>query len=109
MPASKQDRVHGKAEPDGVKTRALTVKQAKFVEVYDGNGTKACRLAGYKGSDNVMAQQARDNLSNPQIREAIRAREKAEVRPLVATRQQRQAFWTSVMGDVDEVMFARLK
>lgn len=77
--------------------------------MYAGNGTEAARLAGYKGSDNVLAQTARDLLRNPQISEAIRAREKEEVRPLIATRQERQAFWTAVMNDTDEEMPARLK
>lgn len=92
-----------------MKARPLTSKQRKFVEAYAGNGTEAARVAGYRGDENVLAQVARDNLRKPQIAEAIRKRETKETRGAIATRQERQAFWTSVMHDCDEQMFARLK
>lgn len=88
---------------------ALTAKQRRFVEVYAGNGTEAARLAGYAGSDNVLAQVGRNNLRNPQIAQAIREREARTLTPAIASRQERQAFWTDVMRNDDEQMFARLK
>ncbi|WP_161607113.1 terminase small subunit [Myxococcus xanthus] len=90
-------------------SRALTAKQRRFAELYDGNGTEAARQAGYSGSDNVLAQTARGLLRNPHIRALIDAREGKQVGPRIATREQRQAFWTEVMGDVDEATLARLK
>lgn len=36
--------------------------------ILEKNGTKAARLAGYKGNDNVLAVQAHENLRNPKIR-----------------------------------------
>ena len=89
--------------------RELTAKQRRFAEVYDGNGTKAARLAGYSGSDNTLAQAARELLRNPQIRAAIQAREKVDIGPAVATREQRQEFWTSVMVNPERAMKDRLK
>lgn len=89
--------------------RKLTSRQRKFIEVYAGNGTKAARLAGYRGTDNALAQAARALLRNPQISKAIRDREQQEVRPYVATRQERQQFWTRVMGDPKEEMAQRLR
>ena len=75
----------------------LTGKQKKFGDFYDGNGTEACRQAGYKGSDNVLAQQARDNLSKPHIIAYIESRN-TEAKKIISTREDRQAFWSEVMG-----------
>ncbi len=52
----------------------LTVKQTRWIDAYianNGNATDACRKAGYSGTDNSLAQQGHDNLSNPQIRAAL--------------------------------------
>lgn len=59
------------------KPRDLTKKQDAWTESYLANGfngTEASRAAGYKGSDNVLAQVARENLRNPQIASRVRAR-----------------------------------
>lgn len=89
--------------------RSLTAKQKLFAEAFDGNGTEACRRVGYKGSDNVLAQQARENLRNPQIVALIEARQTAKARPLIATREERQRFWTETMADAGADMVHRLK
>lgn len=89
--------------------QGLTPKQKKFIEVYAGNGTEAARLAGYAGDDNALGVAAHYNLSNPKIVEAIQAREKAKIRPLIASREKRQEFWTLVMLDSGEDMRNRLK
>jgi phage terminase small subunit len=88
---------------------ALTSKQRKFIEVYAGNGTEAARLAGYSGNDNTLAQAARELLRNPHVAAAIREREAKEMRPHIATRLQRQAFWTQVMQDELADLMARLR
>ncbi len=87
----------------------LTPRQRKFIAVYAGNGTEAARLAGYNGSDNVLAQVARENLRKPQIALALKEREAKEVRPLIADRQERQALWTRAMRGEEEVGPDRLK
>jgi phage terminase small subunit len=87
----------------------FTPKQLKFVELYSGNGTEAARLAGYKGSDNTLAQAARDLLRNPQIKKAIEERQAKKLNPLIASREQRQEFWTAVMRDEEQTMKNRLK
>lgn len=89
--------------------RNLTPKQLKFIEVYSGNGTEAARLAGYSGDDNVLGVTAHDLLKNPKIVEAIKARQNKAVRPLIASREQRQEFWTETMRDVAAEMRDRLK
>jgi phage terminase small subunit len=56
----------------------LTAKQQAFVDAYLGEAkgvaTQAARLAGYKGSDNVLAKQGHDNLRNPKISTLIAER-----------------------------------
>lgn len=89
--------------------RELTPKQRKFVEIFDGNGTAAARGAGYKGSDDTLAQVAAENLRKPQIAAAIRARETSAIRPAVANREARQTFWTKVMHDTSEDTAVRLR
>lgn len=95
----------------------LTEKQRRFVEAYmgeaAGNATEAARQAGYAGDDITLASVGYENLRKPQIRAAIESR--AEEDPLVATRFDRQRFWTRVMvgkefdGDEPPAMKDRLK
>ena len=75
----------------------LTPKQQAFVEAYSGNATDAARRAGYKGSDNVLAQQGKHNLTIPQIVKAIAAHQAPAKAARIASRVDRQAFWTSTM------------
>lgn len=89
--------------------KELTSKQRKFVESFAGNGTEAARLAGYAGDDNALGVAAHELLSNPKIVQAIQAREKVKIRPLIASREKRQEFWTLVMLDSGEDMRNRLK
>ena len=54
----------------------MTPKQSAFVAEYiaTGNGTQSARAAGYSdSSDGNLNEQARDNLRNPALREAIAA------------------------------------
>lgn len=96
---------------------ALTPKQQKFVDAYDGNGTAAARAAGYAGNDATLAQVASENLRKPEVLAAIQVRNQvpAQVRAAVAqagavlTRAERQAFWSRVVLDVGAEMRDRLK
>ncbi len=81
--------------------RNLTSKQLKFIAAYDGNGTKAARAAGYKGGDNALGVMANSLLRNHKIKAAIQARQAKVERPLIATREQRQAFWTQVFNGLE--------
>jgi phage terminase small subunit len=76
---------------------ALTAKQQKFVDAFTGNATDAARKAGYAGNDATLAQVGYENLRKPEVREAIRARSKTELQALVASRIERQEFWTRLM------------
>lgn len=78
---------------------ALSTREQKFVDAYAGNGAQACRAAGYKGNVQVLSGQARRLLNKAKVKEAIRARERLEAKAAIATRQERQAFWTSTLRD----------
>lgn len=79
--------------------RPLTLKQQKFVEAFAGNATEAARLAGYDGDDATLRSIGSENLTKHDIIEAIRAREAQQIRPLVASRYERQRFWTELMNN----------
>jgi phage terminase small subunit len=87
----------------------LTTKQRKFVRLYCGNGTEAARLAGYQGSEDVLAHMAEDNLRKPHIAEAIQKRESEEMAPLIAARKDRQEFWTEIMDSTGIEIAERLR
>ena len=77
----------------------FTQKQQRFIDAYmgeaAGNATEACRIAGYEGNDNVLGVQGYDNLRNPKI--AAEIQRLVEESPLIASRIDRQRFWTEVM------------
>ena len=89
--------------------KKLTTKQQRFVDFYDGNGTEACRKAGYKGDDNSLGAQANRLLRNVKIKEAIKQREEKRTRKDIATREERQKFWTGMMNDEEATETARLR
>src|SRR5688500_2356446 len=60
------------------KLNGLSVKQARFVDFFvgeaNGNGTKAARLAGYKGSPQTLKAVASENLTKPYVANEIKKR-----------------------------------
>lgn len=89
------------------KVKGLTVKQRRFVEAYDGNAHKAALAAGY--SPKTAAAIGRENMQKPTILAEIKARETIRSTPLIASRAERQQFWSSVMRDKEQQMRDRLK
>ena len=83
----------------------LTAKQKRFIEVFDGNATKAARIAGYANPNEC----GRRCINHPEIAAAIRAREDANLAPDIATREERQAFWSATMRDAEQEMKDRLR
>lgn len=72
--------------------RKLTTKQQRFVDFYDGNAVDACRQAGYTHPESA----SRTLVQNHTIMGLIHNREKKHNNPKIATREERQAFWSSV-------------
>lgn len=81
------------------KKKGLSAKQKRFAEVYDGNATDAARKAGYTGSDEVLATQGTRLLRNAEVAALIRRREQRQMTGHIASREERQRFWTQVMMD----------
>lgn len=88
---------------------ALNARQKAFVAAYAGNATQAARDAGYTGSDATLGVTGHELLKNPKIAEAIKARETKRDSKRIATREERQAFWTEVFHDSEQNILARLK
>jgi phage terminase small subunit len=101
--------VEPSADPNSEPKERLTPKQRKFIEAYTGNATEAARIAGYQGDDNVLGVTGYDLLRNPKIAQAIAEREERAITGLIASREDRQAFWTHVMNDPAVDMKERLK
>ena len=90
-------------------TAKLTAKQQVFVMEYlnDCNATQAAIRAGY--SSRTAYSIGQENLKKPEIRQAIDTAMKERRSKLIATREQRQEFWTAVMTDTEQDMRSRLR
>ncbi len=89
-----------------MKSRGLNERERRFVEAYMacGKATDSARRAGY--SKRTAASIGSRLLRKVKIRQAIDAR--VEKDPTVATRIDRQTFWTKVMNDSAQDMKDRL-
>lgn len=85
----------------------MNYRQKKFVELYDGNATLTAKRAGY--SEKTAYAIGHENLKKPEIIQAIKTRSEKEDMPQIASRQNRQAFWTRIMNDSSFTISARLK
>lgn len=88
---------------------ALTPKQQAFVEAYAGNATDAARKAGYTGNDKTLGVTGSRVLANASVLAAIAARQAPARTARIATREQRQEFWTETMLDVNASLSDRLR
>lgn len=86
---------------------ALNARQRAFVEAYCGNATEAALQAGY--SEKTARITAAKLLSKGNIQEALKEREDKRLASLIATREERQQFWTTLMRDEDRKEVDRLK
>ena len=85
----------------------LTPLQQRFVDAYDGNATQTAIAAGY--SKKTARFMGHENLTKPHILAEIRSREVKRRTPMIATREERQAFWTATMRNAKAEMRDRLK
>lgn len=83
----------------------LTIRQQRFIEAFNGNASAAATAAGYKYPDRLGARL----MKMPAIRAAILARENEIRDAAIATRAERQTFWTAVMRDADMKTTDRLR
>ena len=85
----------------------LTARQRAFVEAYAGNATEAAVKAGY--SEKSAYSQGQRLLKHAEIIRAIKERETERLRPAIASREERQRFWTRIMNDAGEETRDRLR
>ncbi len=87
------------------KQHKLTIKQERFAYLYDGNGVDAARLAGCKGTAESLATWASETLRLAKVAEIVAQRERRETgtREGIASRAERQQFWTDVMLSADNM------
>lgn len=86
----------------------LTEKRRCFCEAYasnGGNSAAAARAAGYKQPE----PQGSRLIRLPVVAAALERLRETETRTSIATRQERQEFWSSVARDPEEQMKYRLK
>lgn len=86
---------------------ALNAMRQAFVEAFCGNATEAALKAGY--SPRSAYSQGQRLLKNDEVKAAIAERNAPASSARIATREERQAFWTSVMRDPAEKMQDRLR
>lgn len=87
----------------------MTDKQQFFVQEYlkDFNATQAAIRAGY--SKKTAGAIGAENLTKPEIQEALQKAMSERTSTLVADRQARQEFWTRTMYDETEDTKQRLR
>lgn len=85
----------------------LTVRQKRFIEAYNGNASEAARQAGY--SERWSASNIDKILKNTEIRAAIQQREQERTDSMIATREERQRFWTTILRDPETDLRDRLR
>ena len=85
----------------------LNAKRQAFVDAWEGNATAAALAAGY--SPKTAYSQGQRLLKNVEVQDAIKARETQRLAPTIASRRERQEFWTSVLRNEEEAMKNRLK
>ena len=83
----------------------LTHKQMLFVNCYDGTIKKAAEESG------LSYDYCRQMVTKPHIIKAIKDRQNKTISKNghIASREERQAFWTRVLNDENEAMNNRLK
>ncbi len=86
---------------------ALTFRQQRFVDLYDGNATQAAIMAGY--SKKTARMMGHENLTKLYIAEAIAKRNMKQDAPLIMSRKARQEMWSKVANDKDVDINARLR
>lgn len=87
----------------------MTPKQERFVAEYlvDCNATAAAIRAGY--SRKSASAIGNENLRKPEILEAIKKALEEKNAALIASREERQRFWTETLRNEEEDMKNRLR
>jgi phage terminase small subunit len=85
----------------------MTPKQKRFIECYQGNATTAAQQAGY--SEKTAYAIGQKLLKNAEIQKAIQEREQERLSVVIASREERQSFWSETMRNPEEKMSDRIR
>ena len=85
----------------------MTPKQKRFIEAYQGNASQAALDAGY--SSRTAYSIGQELLKKPEIQEAIQERERERLSVVIASREERQTFWSDTMRNPEEKMSDRIR
>lgn len=87
----------------------MTDKQELFIQEYliDFNATRAAKKAGY--SEKTAYSQGQRLLKNVEVKNKITSLKKERISDLIATKEQRQQFWSKTMYDEEVDMKNRLR
>ncbi len=89
--------------------KPLKPEQLLFCQYYDGNLVESAKKAG------VLVRKAKDWLCDPRVQAEIEHRvrlaniDNAELGEAIATREDRQRYWTKMMNDPNESAMTRLR
>lgn len=93
------------------KANSLSERERRFVELFMGaclgNATESYAQAYKQKNRRVAGVEGHNLLKRPKIRAAFEARIRKD--PIVATREERQKFWTSFMHDEKKADAIRLR
>ncbi|MHC4499086.1 MAG: terminase small subunit [Planctomycetota bacterium] len=91
--------------------QGLTHKQQAFVDVYDGNTTKAAAMAGISRSyaSRIMMDGAKQSSEPSALAVQTAIQERNKDNKDIADRQERQKFWSDNMRDESADISVRLK
>lgn len=87
--------------------KKLTIKQQRFINYYDGNATQAALKAGY--SKKTASAIGLENLEKPRIIAEIAKREQKKEQSNIATREERQEFWSQILRSKNTKLPERLR
>jgi len=92
-------------------SKALTMKQQRFVSHYlanGGNGTAAAREAGYKGNDDTLRTVAKENLTKPHISSEIEKSQSEFKEQLGAIAEsKRQLLWNTAKYNAEKILISK--
>ncbi|KKN29301.1 hypothetical protein LCGC14_0845570 [marine sediment metagenome] len=83
----------------------LTIREKRFAAIYDGagDGVGAARLSGYQGNADALAATASRLIRKDKVMAVVQARngQEEEIRAGIASRMDRQVFWSRVMWGLE--------
>ena len=83
----------------------LSTKRQMFVDLYDGNAAATAKLVGYA----YPSVEGNRLFNDPAVIAALDERDHNKHKNNIASREERQAFWTTVMRNDNVAMGDRLK